>query len=236
MDHDLLGLVAGITDQLRQSRALLHHVRRHGNEIREGIDESGTITIIVDDEGTARDVRVAPDWRRRLSPAGVGAAVLAADARVASQRATATLEALGTQVDPASGPGADPVVAGWLEPVPAAPAQRRSVAELAEAVFAAVDDLDRFTQPPPPVHGSGAQGAVRVSMAQGRITACAVHEGWLARQDDVTLAHGLREAVGAAATAMLAARAPFVEYQQRLRGILAQAHATLADTPARESR
>jgi hypothetical protein len=93
-------------------------------------------------------------------------------------------------------------------------------------VWSAFDDLDRVIQPPAPVCGSGAQGAVMVTIARGRIIGCEVNEAWLARQDEVTLAHALRQAVSAAATAGVAARAPFVDYQQRLREIIADARAS----------
>ena len=223
MDHNLLGSLTDITQELRQSQALLHRLEVHARAVREGSDESGTITIVVDDQGTARDVQVTTDWRRRLAPPAVGAAVVAADAEAANRRATATLEALAS---------ADVAHLSTEESAPPEPGRRLSVPELAAAVFAAFEDLDRITEPPPLVYGTGAQGAVRLSMAQGRITECAVDERWLAHQDDVTLAHGLREAVSAAAAAAVAARAPFVEYQQRLQALVADAHTVLADVHA----
>ncbi len=223
MDHDLLGSLAEITRELRESQALLRHLEIHAQAVREGSDDTGTITVSVDHEGTARDVRVAAEWHRRLAPAAVGPALVAADADAADRQATATIEALATadSADPSTQEGAS-----------TQPARRLSVAELTAAVFAAFDDLERLAEPSPPVHGAGAQGAVRVSMAQGRITRCAVDERWLARQDDVTLADGLRQAVSAAAAAAVAARAPFVEYQQRLQSLLADAHTVLADVPS----
>src|SRR5690349_8003250 len=98
MDYDLLGSVARIADQLRQSQALLRHLQARAREVREGADESGTITVVIDDEGTARDVRVATAWRRRLAPVHVGAAVIAADADAANRRAAATVGAFASGV------------------------------------------------------------------------------------------------------------------------------------------
>src|SRR5262245_42870328 len=63
-------------------------------EVRDGTDDSGSVTIVIDDEGAARDVRVAGDWRRRLAPARLGEAVVAADGDAATRRATATAQAL----------------------------------------------------------------------------------------------------------------------------------------------
>lgn len=240
MDHDLLGSVAGVTDQLRQSQALLRQVRARTRDSREGADESGTVgegadesgtvTIIIGDDGTARDVRVATDWRRRLVPAHVGAAVLAADTAAANRRDAAAVEALACGMSTHDGPAPSGEAPSLQEPV------RRSVGELSAALVAAFDDLDRLAEPEPEVHGIGAGGAVRVSMAQGRITGCTVNEGWLAHQDDITLADGLREAVSSAAAAALAVRTPFVEYPQRLLTLVAQAQAFIAEVPAGGSR
>jgi hypothetical protein len=111
---------------------------------------------------------------------------------------------------------------------PAAPGERRSLAELSAAVLAAFDDLDRIVQPPPPVHGCGADGAVKVTMAAGRITHCLVNQDWLTHQDDITLAHALREAVSDAAAAWLAARTPSIDYQRRLHELVTDARSALA--------
>jgi len=249
MDRDLLGSVAELTHRLRREQATLARALAHGRGVGDGTDETGSITIVLDDEGTARDIVVAADWRRRLPPTQIGAAVVAADGAAAQRRATATAEALaeaqastedswsgddGRQSsDDAEPPGvaaAGPGGRGWLAPVPAADAgQPRSLADLSTAVLAAFDDLERVTEPHPPVQGAGGDGAVQVTLDRGRITACTVNQAWLGQQDEVTLTHGLREAICAAATAGLAARRPLIEYQQRLDAIIADAHQTLAE-------
>jgi hypothetical protein len=254
MQRDLLGSITELTRRLRREQATLVRAMAQAREVQGGTDESGSITVLVDDEGTARDVRVHADWRSRLTPAQVGAAVVAADGEAARRRATATAEALtrpstddaaqSTQdADQATSEmlrdgSARPVtdVLGGLatlrpEPPPASsvepPRPLRSLSEISTAVLAAVDDLERVTAPPPPVHGAGGEGAVRVTLAHGRITECVINQAWLAHQDDVTLAHALREAVSAAATARVAARRPLIEYQQRLDAIVADARANL---------
>jgi hypothetical protein len=161
-------------------------------------------------------------------PARLGEAVIAADTDAATRRASATTQALAdadwsTQDTYRESTGD---TSGWLAPV----ASRPSLAELSAAVLAAFDDLDRMTQPAPPVHGSGAQGAVRVTMVQGRIIECTVSQAWLVNQDEVTLAHSLREAMSCAAAALLTQRAPFVDHQRRLREIVAQARAAFDQT------
>jgi hypothetical protein len=250
--HDLLSSVTELTQRLRREQADLIRANARGRQVRDGTDESGSITIVLDDDGTARDVLVAADWRRRLNPAQVGSAVVAADSRAAHRRAAATADALAgastsdgrgrestedTEEELArSGPTSSG--GGWLVPIPltepaSEPAPpRRSLAELSTAVLAAFEELERVTEPPPPVPGVGAAGAVRVTLAEGRLTECAINQAWLAHQDEVTLAYALREAVSAALTAAVAARRPLIEYQQRLDEIVADARATLRDLAA----
>ncbi len=221
---DLLESIAELSARLRRSRALVDRAVARGLAANEGTDDSGAITIVIDGEGTASNVRVAPQWRNRLLGTELEQAVVAADSDAANRRTTATVQAMaGTELDADEDTSAS---------VPA-PGQPRSLSELSAAVLAAFEDLDRITQPPPPVHGTGAQGAVAVTMTRGRITRCVVDQRWLARQDEVTLAHALREAVTAAASARLAARAPFVDFQQRLDAIVADARATLRSGGAR---
>lgn len=229
MERDLLGSVTKLTQRLRREQTTLARALTLARQRRDGTDESGTMTILIDEAGTARDVIVAADWRRRLPPDQVGAAVMAADEAAARHRVVATAEALaevrGSTTDD-DGAATQP----WLVPLPPSDAGRpRSVMELTTAVLAAVDDLERATTPPPAVHGGGAGGAVRVTLDQGRITECTVNQHWLANQDEVTLAHALREAISAATAAGLAARAPLIEYQQRLDAIVADARATLSE-------
>jgi DNA-binding protein YbaB len=235
-NRDLLGSVAALAQRAGRIRAALTAAVAQGRTAPAGTDESGSITIVLDDEGTARDVRVAEDWRDYLAdPEEVAAAVVAADGDAALRRATATADALGrADLDGSTVDG--PVPAGWIVPVlpqGAAPAQRRSLSELTAAVLAASDDLARFSEPPPPVLGSAAGGAVRITLAQGRITECTISERWLGHQDDGSLEQALREAVSAAATAGLAARRPFIEYQQRLNALLAEARANLTEMGSR---
>lgn len=234
MERDLLGSVTELTHRLRREQATLALALTQASQRRDGTDESGTMTILIDDAGTARDVIVAADWRRRLPPEQVGGAVVAADTDAARRRAVATAEALAevrgsttdaeeatVRPDPSTGLGPVSLSGGVGRPL--------SVMELTSAVLAAVEDLERATTPPPAVHGGGAGGAVRVTLDQGRITECLVNQRWLAQQDEVTLAHALREAISAAAAAGLAARAPFIEYQQRLDAIVVDARATLQE-------
>jgi hypothetical protein len=232
VDRDLLRSLSQLATTLSRSRTALEHATVVGREVRDGADESGSITVVIDDEGAATDIRVAAGWRSRLAPAQVGPAVVAADSAAATRRATATMRALAESSDEDSSvsrqDGGSPWP-GWLVPVPTPePGHVRSLADLSAAVWAALDDLDHVTAPAPPAQGCGARGAVRITMEQGRITGCEVNQAWLTHQDDVTLAHALREAVCGAATARLAARAPLIEYQQRLQQLVADATVALA--------
>jgi hypothetical protein len=248
---DLLRSVTELTHRLRRAQAVMNAAAAHARGVHDGTDGTdgtGSITIVIDDDGTARDVLVAPDWRRRLSPADVGPAVVAADTEAARRRVAATVEAL-VEANPSvgeagapehspvdgqespAGPSPGAATAGLAGPTPPAGpgGPPRPLADLTAAVLAAVDDFDQVTEPPRPVVGIGGAGAVHVMVAHGRITECTVNQAWLAHQDEVTLAHALREAISAAAAATLAARRPFIDYQQRLETLVAEARATLHD-------
>lgn len=251
MAGDVLLSVTELTQRLRRAQATLAAAMTPARAVRDGTDETGAITIFVDDDGVARDVLVTADWRRRLSPAQVGPAVVAAHEDAAQRRTSVTAQALAdaaeSTLDSSSAresteddhppdtrliDGHGSSAASWLTPVsPAGPAtgRPRPLAELAAAVLAAADDLERVTAPPPPAVGIGAEGAVRITLARGRITECEVSQAWLARQDETTLAHALREAIGEAARAALAAGRPFMDYQERLAAIVADARASAPD-------
>jgi len=249
MIGDVHRSVTELTQRLQRARAGL--TAATAQAVGDGTDRTGSITIVLGDDGIARDVHVAADWRRRLNPAGVGPAVVAADAEAARRHAAATAEA-DALVGEADNPGRSPVdgragqsfvdrrgtptvpgpsALSWLIPVAptAAEGRRRSVAELTAAVLAAADDFDHLTAPPAPVVGVGAGGAVQVTVARGRITECTVNPAWLSHQDEVTLAHALREAIGAAAADALDAHRPYIDYRQRLEALVADARATLQD-------
>jgi hypothetical protein len=62
---------------------------------------------------------------------------------------------------------------------------------------------------------------------QGRITDCSIDPSWLARQDDITLAHALREALASAAAAQAEANRPVDELSEHLSDLLAEVKTTL---------
>jgi hypothetical protein len=231
--RDLLGSVAELARRAGRLQQALGQAVVQGRVVREGTDDSGTITIVLDDEGILSDVRVAQDWRELLAdPQEVAAALIAADGDAAMRRANATAEAMASAaLDESAVDGREPA-GGWMVPVPLAaspPGQRRTLSELTAAVLAAANDFDRVRVPPPATQGSSAGGSVRITLEHSRITECRISERWLGHQDDVSLAQALREAVSAAATAGLAARRPFIEHQQRLNALLAEAGTTLTE-------
>ena len=188
----------------------------------EGRDQSGAVEVILDSNGTARDVRIAADWRRRTPLDQVGAAVVAADTDAARNRARSFAEAVASTEDYP------------LDPLPAptavAPAVRaRPISGLAESALDAFDTIDRFRVPAHAVTGTNSERSVRISLDQGRITDCSIDLSWLARQDDTTLAHALREALASAATAQAEANRPAAEFAQRLTELLSDVKATLHD-------
>jgi hypothetical protein len=214
-------------------RGRLRRAVRTGQSTRDGSDPTGAITVLLDDDGIAGEIRVAGDWRQRLGPGNVADAVRAADADAARRRAVATAEALadddGSHESTVDADG--PVGAGGPEPfgaVPAPMATPRTLAELTEATWAALDDLDRLTGELAPVTGIGADGAVRLELHLGRVVSCAVEATWLDRQDAAGLAHGLREALDLARAADARERRPAAEFQQRVTDLLATVHASMS--------
>jgi hypothetical protein len=214
--------------RMGRAQATLAQAITAGAAIREGTDPSGSITVILDDDGAAQDVRVAVDWSHRLATDQVGAAVVAADEDAAIRRATRTAAELGpVTATQQSAMDIAPRLPEWLEPVPPAAGPRRSLTELTAAVWAAFDDLHRVTTPPRPTRASGADGALEVVLSHGRIIECTIDPHWLARQDDTTLSHALREALRAARNQALQAHEPLVTYQRHLDDLLTDAVASL---------
>ncbi len=177
--------------------------------------------MILDSDGTARDVRIAADWRRRTTPDQVGAAVVAADTNAAENRARLVAEAIAsTQDDPVDPPASTPI-----DP----PSRARPVSDVTESALDAFDTMERFGTTTPAVTGISAEKAVRITIDQGRILACSIDPRWLVRQDETTLAHAIREALAAAALAQTEANRLAAEFSHRLTELLADVKATLHD-------
>jgi hypothetical protein len=228
MDRVLLQSLERLRLRMGRAQAVLAQAMAAGAAIRDGTDPSGGITIILDDDGAAQDVRIAADWRQRLAPDEVGAAVVAADETAARCRAIQTTTALSPGASTAdSTVDTVPQLPEWLQPVQPAGGPRRSLTELTAAAWAAFDDLGRVTVTPRPVRVSGADGALELVLSQGRITGCTVDAHWLTRQDDTTLSHALRAALNAARTQERHAAQPLRAYQRQLDDLLADAMATL---------
>jgi hypothetical protein len=213
--------LAELEAEMSKLQAQVAQAVQRGQTATEGSDPSGTFTVLVGPDGAARDVRIAVDWHSRIRPEQVGEAVVAADSDAAQRRARATAEAFASIQDAGTDlPAVTPVV-------PAAGPRPRT--DIADRAWAALDDIHRFTAPPPPVTGADADGAVRLSLTQGRITGCDIDVLWLHRQDDTTLAHALRQALISALAAQTEANQPAVEFTQRLSDLLADVKATLGD-------
>jgi DNA-binding protein YbaB len=212
--------LAELQQQAGQLQARLVRAAELGQVASNGRDPSGAVEVILDSDGTASDVRIAADWRRRTPLNHVGAAVVAADTDAALNRARSFAEAIASTEDVSL----DPVPA----PTPVAPAVRaRPISNVAESALDAFDSIDRLSTPPPAVTGTSSAKSVRISLDHGRISDCWIDPSWLARQDDTTLAHALREALASAATAQAEANRPAAEFSQRLTELLAEVKATL---------
>jgi len=213
--------MAELQHEIGRLHARFAQAAAQGQATSEGTDPTGAVTVILAPNGFARDVRIASDWHRRLRAEQVAQALVAADSDAAQRRAHATAEAFGSIQDEPTEKPVSPA------PAPARPSQPRPLVDLADLASAAFDDIGRITAPPAPITGAGAGGAVRVSMAHGRITGCAIDLPWLSRQDDMTLAHALREALSSGIAAQSETDRPAVEYSRRITELLADVKATL---------
>ena len=226
---DSLRSLAELQPEIGQLQSRFAQAVAQAETTSEGTDPSGAVTVILGPDGLARDVRIAGDWHRRLRAAQMAEAVVAADSDAAQRRAQATAEAFASIQDEPSEWAVSPAaeLAAYGSATPARPRHLLDLADLADLASAAFDDIGRMTAPPAPITGAGAGGAVRVSVAQSRITGCDIDLPWLRRQDDTTLAHALREALSSGIAAQSEADRPAAEFSRRLAELLADAKATL---------
>lgn len=149
-------------------------------------DDSGTVHVVLEEDGNVRSITVDAGWRRALAPEALAGAVLAASRAAAREWEVAAWERL--VADPRSlarlnAPG---------DPGPAAQVRRHPLA-------AAFDDL---TSPSPAAEGSAALGKVEVILAAVGVASCAIDAEWAARQDGGALTGALSAALAAARAAV----------------------------------
>ncbi len=211
-----------LQQELARLQARLARVGELAGVASTGRDKSGAVEVILNSNGLACDVRIAADWRRRTMPDDVGAAVVAADTDAAQNHARSCGEAFASTADSARDQDAFPTSAS------VAPQSRpRPISDLAESALRAFDRIDRFSTPTPAVTGTSPQQSVRVKVDQGRITDCSIDPSWLTRQDDITLAHAIREALASAAAAQADANRPADELSEHLNNLLVEVKTTL---------
>ncbi len=211
-----------LQQELGRLQARLVRVGELASVANVGRDKSGAVEVILDSHGLACDVRIAADWRRRTMPDDVGAAVVAADTDAAQNRARSCAEAFASTADSAHDENAFPTSA-----LVAPESRARPIADLAESALGAFDTIDRISTSTPAVTGTSSEQCVRINVDQGRITDCSINPSWLARQDDITLAHAIREALASAAAAQAEANRPADELSDHLSNLLAEVKTTL---------
>lgn len=241
-DQDLARWLARLEREIERLPAVVASAQQPRDPAIAGTDPSGAVIVSLSPDGAASDVRIAADWRRRLRPEDVGDAVVAADSEAAQRLAHAVAHATTASAGPTV---LDPIAPVGPTGQPCSPAAlaERAIATFDDAAFddAAFDDaaLDDATFASDDVAsqggaaltavGTGAESAVSLCLSQGRIAACEVDRVWLNQQDEITLAHALREALADATARHAEACQPSEALADRIADLLADVKATLRE-------
>lgn len=152
---------------------------------QSGQDPAGAVTVWLGADGVAQRVRVATDWRRRLGEDQLAAAVIAADTDAAIRRLRAELP---TEI----------VVPATAPPGPTGDRAPRDLGVVASDVFGSVDAALALATDGGAIDGRDNGDAVSIAILGGRIARCTFAPRWLARQDEVTVAAAIHQAIAAA--------------------------------------
>jgi DNA-binding protein YbaB len=234
MVDDILRELARLQQYASSLQHLMTAAQAKAPEQAEGADSSGAVRVLLGSDGLPRSVRVEPDWRQRLDPRSVGAAVLEAFQSATGQRLAAWTAALDDDGWRAKAdrlrddPGDGPPPALRRDPPPTPP---RPMDVVVEDVLDAMDHAERFANPPAfsaQGTGSAASGRVAVTLSPAGLVSCVVDASWAGQQTAGDLANALTAAF-AAARADLAHAAAGPDPAARLDGLFTEALGLLTD-------
>jgi hypothetical protein len=195
----------------------------------DGADATGSARIVLGADALPIEIGVGDGWRRRLAPAGLGAAVLDANRDAVQRAMQAWTDELDhgrwwsrrADLDEAAGEGTDPVALGPPEPPHG---QARDSSELAELVLAALQDAQQPTVAPASDEGTDDRRHVVVQVGPGGLTSCVIDPDWAASRDGTTISAALSSAMQRAKAKRPLTSPPGVESDN----LVADALATLA--------
>lgn len=196
--------------QLQQYAATLHGLvsdaEAQAPQRSEAKDGTGSVNVVLDAAGLPQEIQVGSDWRRRLEPDALGAAVIqafgeAARARVAAWSQTLESGEWGQKVglmmaaDRAGAPLPESEVPQLFrrdqEPV-----WPRPVVELTDEMINAFDNIDTYAGASSQgEEGTNAERTVSVKLSQSALVGCTVDTGWAERQSGDALSSALGEAL-----------------------------------------
>jgi hypothetical protein len=175
-------------------------------------DTTGAVTITLDAEGIPLKITVAVDWRRRLGTRALGAAVMDANAKAATDRMKAWTQALhgatwARKVERMMATGPDDLSTAVPE-VLRPRVKSRPLGDLSDEMIRALDRVEAPTVDRPRFHGINRRRTVAITLEAHGMTACQIENAWAARQSGPAVSAALAEAlVAAKAHARAAARA-----------------------------
>ncbi len=238
MSDELVRALQQIQQQADAVRRLIVDAQTFAPARAEGDDASGGLSLIVGPDGLPESLRVAADWRDRLTPGHFADAVLEAFAAASEGRMAVWMRALAAgdwqgrfeqlrrsidnphQTDPST-PTPRP-----QPPQRPASVRPRDLNGLAEEMIRAFGSLD----PTPPAMGTctDASGNMTIAVSATALESCTVRVGWVSQQRADTLTNAFRQAV-IAARGHLSQTSPAPSPTPEVASLLNQAMAFLQD-------
>jgi DNA-binding protein YbaB len=226
MDGDMLARLQQLQAKVTQFGELATQLAQAVPKQAEGCDASGWVRVVLGGDGLPTAISVRDGWDRRIEAAGLGAAVMDANADAIRQGMKAFSDHLDdnrwwTKRAHAEEDGPDPS-AGPVARPPAG--TERDPGELTEDVLKALHTVQQPAETAPgAVEGSDPQRYVTVALGPGGLARCTIDPGWAARRDSNAITAALTQALRAARHAIPAPTAPSAD----LDGLLGDALATL---------
>jgi hypothetical protein len=181
----------------------------------EASDRSYAVLVVLAPDGTVESIRVDEDWKRKVRPEALGAAIMQAYSAAAAQRVRAWTAAL-TESDwqEKADRLKERIDADPGEPEPQVHYPRdlsrvapRDPAAITAEVGAVLDSLGDLDGPPVEVTGTGTAGfgKLAVTLSPSGLISCAVDPMWAGQQTGTDLTEALGLALAAARDALAAA-------------------------------
>jgi hypothetical protein len=201
----------------------------------EASDRSYAVLVVLAPDGTVESIRADEDWKRKVRPEGLGAAIMQAYSSAAAQRVRAWTAALaGSDWQEKADRLRERIEDQPGEPEPQlqyprdlSQVPRRDPAVITAEVGAVLDSLGDLDGTPVEVTGTGTAGfgKLAVTLSPSGLVSCAVDPMWAGQQTgaELTDAFGLALAAARDALAEAVAHGP----AGRLNTLLDQALANL---------